>query len=71
MVMATTQRSWVCEVTIPMKKELLGVHAFTGNDYVPASFKKMKENLLVHKQDYPQLVDVYLKLGNDWELMIL
>ena len=71
MVMATTQRSWICEVTIPMKKALLGVHAFTGNDYVPAFFKKMKENLLVHKQDYPQLMDVYLKLGNEWELMIL
>ena len=31
-----------CEETIPMKKELLGVHAFTGNDYVSAFLNERK-----------------------------
>ena len=32
-----------CEMTIPMKKALLGLHAFTGNDYVSAFFKKERK----------------------------
>ena len=32
-----------CEVTRPMKKTLLGLHAFTGNDYVSAFFKNERK----------------------------
>ena len=32
-----------CEVTKTMKKALLGVHAFTGNDYISAFFKNERK----------------------------
>ena len=47
-----------CEMTIPMKKALSGLHAF---------FKKGKKTRWSILQKYPQFLDVFMELGTDWE----
>ena len=47
-----------CEMTIPMKKALLGLHPF---------FKKGKKTCWSILQKYPQFLDVCMELGTDWE----
>ena len=56
-----------CKMTIPMKKALLGLHAFTGNDYVSAFFKRGKKTCWSILQKYPQFLDVFMELGTDRE----
>lgn len=56
----------LCDIPIPNKKSLLGLHAFTGNDYVSAFARKGKMTCWALLQKYPKYNDSFIELGSNW-----
>ena len=50
------------------KKCLIGFHAFTGNDYVSAFFKKGKMVCWKKMVKIPEFMTLFTKLGEHWEV---
>ena len=50
------------------RKALVGFHSFTGNDYVPALFRKGKKRCWSIMKKSEKFLNVFGELGRDWEL---
>ena len=61
---------WLDEIKLPDNhlKTLIGLHAFTGNDYVPAFFRKRKIQCWKTMLKEENFVDMFSQLGNEWDL---
>ena len=52
------------------RKALIGFHSFTGNDYVPAFFRKGKKRHWSVMKKSEKFMKVFSELGRDWQLTI-
>ena len=61
---------WLNEVAIPVNysKALIGFHAFTGNDYVSAFFRKGKSRCWKTMVKSARYLEAFNTLGDQWEL---
>ena len=50
------------------RKTLVGFHSFTGNDYVPALFRKGEKRCWSIMKKSEKFLNVFGELGRDWEL---
>lgn len=54
-----------CQLTEIQKQALLGIHAFSGNDYVSSFFRKGKKTWWKVVKDDENLLKVFAELGNE------
>ena len=61
---------WLNEINLPADQlqALIGAHAFTGNDYVPALFRKGKIHCWKTMLKENNFVEMFQQLGEQWEL---
>ena len=62
--------TWLKDITLneDERKALIGFHSFTGNDYVPALFRKGKKRCWLVMKKSEKFLNVFRELGRDWEL---
>ena len=56
------------ELNEKQKKALIGFHAFSGNDYISAFFRKGKQICWKKILESEDFVDTFIELGNSWDL---
>ena len=52
-----------CELSREQKQALLGLHAFTGNDYVSSSFRRGKTQCWKLIQENAEFLEIFSELG--------
>ena len=52
-----------CELSLAQKQALLGIHAFTGNDYVSSFFRKGKVQCWKLIQENVEFLEIFSELG--------
>jgi len=57
-----------CQLTELQKRALLGIHAFSGNDYVSSFFRKGKKTWWTLIKDDENMQKVFAELGNEQQL---
>ena len=50
------------------KKALVGFHSFTGNDYIPAIFRKGKKQCWSTMKSNESFLRAFTELGTDWDM---
>ena len=50
------------------KKALVGFHSFTGNDYIPAIFRKRKKQCWSTMKSNESFLRAFTELGTDWDM---
>ena len=61
---------WLSDIDMsdPMKKCMLGFHAFTGNDYISSFFRRGKAACWKVVKKNPKFIDTFTGLGLSWDL---
>ena len=61
---------WLDSIELNEKQEkaLIGFHAFSGNDYISAFFRKGKQICWKKMLESEDFVDTFIELGNSWDL---
>jgi len=61
---------WLHHVSISdnMKKSLIGLHAYTGNDYVSSFFRKSKQACCKILKTNESFIYAFIDLGQNWDL---
>lgn len=57
-----------CKLPVDIQKALIGLHAFTGNDYISSFFRKGKAICYSLLTKDPQLSEAFVSLGDDWSV---
>ena len=62
------KRLWLCntELSNAEKECLIGVHAFTGNDYISFFVRKGKRACFKIIEKNPKFIEVFASLGSSW-----
>ena len=64
------KRFWLHNVKIDndVRKAIIGLHSFSGNDYVSSFFKKGKRVLFKMMKSKQDFIDIFIKLGSSWDI---
>ena len=52
-----------------LKEALIGFHAFTGNDFIPAFFRKGKKKCSYEMVRNPKFIECFQNLGASWSFL--